>query len=747
MSKTNDDNWVKISLNHSEFKKLKVDEINTIEEEKNPIVSQLSQDIHNSNPSPYLLSGYRGAGKTTLMRKVEAELESRISLKEKRILFVYVSIPKYQDINHILRKISRSIYKAMSDYELKHEEFKFDKEVKDKIELLYIKTFYQVTDSYRTFEKSNKQYSFSSDFNIQKFLTLVSPSILLLFYSLFNITKFNFPTYITLLLVVFSITWLSFALKINYKFTKDNQNEKEELIKKLYDNEIAEEELLEALSEICKEINMVLILDEIDKIEKDEDVDILINELKPLMLSEYIYTVLVTGQNLYYQYYLANSKDNAVISSLFSKVVHVPILNVTKFEKLLRDVFSGVESNHENLLRNYIKSKIFESNRIPRRLFNLMHQDIIWEENQAKIRINLNQKEYLKWNSEVFDIITSIEEQILDQGYTDGIKDFILNQLHNWVKKIISLDSGFTKMIILSTSIEEKHPLKDFNALEEFLDSLINKLLDSKKIILESTDTDEEIYRLNYTKELIKGMKGKSNSYEIEKMYYLREMIEKIYLNTNKAENINIDEDNKTTEEKLYDLNIFDTSLVSNNISFKSSDLVRDILNVLKFDEKNITKANLNKVNILKYNLLEEYVYYLIRKYLDKEFLVKQEGTKRSNIMFDIMASDENHTFLFEIKLIKNKSAAKSTLINEILRFEKFMEKNLFSNNEINLGILIFIEEAIFEKDEKQILSFVNNQLEQYKEFINVKIISDFNYIQVKELLDEMNNKRKVILE
>ena len=159
MSEINDEKWVKISLNHNEFKKLKVDELNTSEKENNPIVTQLSQDIHNSNPSPYLLSGYRGAGKTTLMKKVQAELESQNCKEEKRILFVYVSIPKYEDINHILRKISRSLYKTILEYEIKHDKYKFDEGIKKKVKMLYIKTFYQVTDSYKKLEEPSKPYS------------------------------------------------------------------------------------------------------------------------------------------------------------------------------------------------------------------------------------------------------------------------------------------------------------------------------------------------------------------------------------------------------------------------------------------------------------------------------------------------------------------------------------------------------------------------------------------------------------
>lgn len=758
----NKERCIKVSVNFEEFKRLKVfsNENNNNTDYSGSIVSQLSQDIHNSNPAPYLLSGYRGVGKTTLIKKVEKELKKLSVDEDKTRIFVYVSIPKYQDITLILRKISRALYKSILEYEEKHTNFQFDEKIKSKVEMLYMKTFYEVTDSYKIMNKLENQVTLSSELNVKKFLNSIIPPAAVFLVSL---SSLNISMKVGIISSVISAIWLALEAKTSYKYSNSRQKEKEDVIKRLYDNEIAEVELIEVLKEINNDISVVLVLDEIDKIEKDDEVSTLVNELKPLMLSEYVYTVLVTGQNLFYQYHLANSKDNAVISSLFSKVVHVPILNINIFEKMVGGIFENVEKKNEDLTKYYLKNKIFEANRIPRRFFSLIQQDIEWDSNKAYININPEQSYYLKWNSEVFDIITNIEDELKDEyEYSEGIVDFLLNQLYNWVKKIISSGTGFTKKTILMNSVEDSHPLKGYKALEEYLDNLLNQMLESNKIIKVESSEEEIKYQIKYNRELLKGMKGKSNSLEnehninyIDRVYSFIEMINKLY--TNLFEDGYVD-GNISIERKLIritTLNDRDGTLNQNygmNI-FQNHDLVEGMLSLInenfESDINQKLKINVGRVNQYKYALLEEYVFYLVKNYFPNEFKLHQYYKKYALYSTvnrsDIIATNGESTYLFEIKLTKNKKTVRLILKDALKGVDEILTQSSVDSKYMMLSIFIFIEEDILdEKEEIQILRNFKEQLKKYEKCLKVNLISDFSSKKIKGILGELDVSKEI---
>jgi len=72
------------------------------------VVNELVYDITNGKPTCYLISGYRGAGKSSFVRKIQQSIYA-----EKKVLFVYTSFAKYHSHNHLLRKLIRSLYQTL----------------------------------------------------------------------------------------------------------------------------------------------------------------------------------------------------------------------------------------------------------------------------------------------------------------------------------------------------------------------------------------------------------------------------------------------------------------------------------------------------------------------------------------------------------------------------------------------------------------------------------------------------------
>lgn len=104
-------------------------------------IAQLESQILHGNPACFLISGYRGAGKTSLIKKVQKRLE-----KEKNILFIYMNFSKFEKYALILRKMIREIYLSLSDKQNEYAELKRKHEDLIKtLELLYDRTFNEVS--------------------------------------------------------------------------------------------------------------------------------------------------------------------------------------------------------------------------------------------------------------------------------------------------------------------------------------------------------------------------------------------------------------------------------------------------------------------------------------------------------------------------------------------------------------------------------------------------------------------------
>src|SRR5687767_8714582 len=74
------------------------------------IVSDLVSDIKFGNPTCYLISGYRGAGKSSFVRKVES-----VAIQDHNsMLFVHVNFTRFKSQNYLLRKLIRAIYQAIT---------------------------------------------------------------------------------------------------------------------------------------------------------------------------------------------------------------------------------------------------------------------------------------------------------------------------------------------------------------------------------------------------------------------------------------------------------------------------------------------------------------------------------------------------------------------------------------------------------------------------------------------------------
>src|SRR5688572_29279836 len=69
------------------------------------------QDVIHGTPTCYLISGYRGAGKSSFIKKLEADTRR----KENKALFIYLNFAKHEERSILLRKLIRNFYLSFEE--------------------------------------------------------------------------------------------------------------------------------------------------------------------------------------------------------------------------------------------------------------------------------------------------------------------------------------------------------------------------------------------------------------------------------------------------------------------------------------------------------------------------------------------------------------------------------------------------------------------------------------------------------
>lgn len=381
------------------------------------------QDVINGNPTCYLISGYRGAGKSSFIKKLETD----IRLKDDKVIFIYLNFAKYEDRSIVLRKLIRNFY-------LSAEEKGFFKKLESKhkddliqFRELYERTFYEVSKN--TNEKKKDKTISTLGFKAR--LKDIILTVISLIFGVAILMGFDITQWCSWLLASAPLLAVFGYFTYETTSTKETTDTSEISKSMLYDDEIAEYYLIDLLKAFQGDLKPIFVLDELDKIKDDELAENLINELKPVMLSDLASFIVVAGQNLYYNYYSSQVKDDGILSSLFSKIHHVNLFTASKlrilFSKLIfEQEFTG---NEKLILDAYIDYLVFESKRIPRRFIILIRQNIVWQDNKAFLNIDKKLEE-LSIYSKILSKVEEIEEQaIASEDYQPAIHDYFSMQL------------------------------------------------------------------------------------------------------------------------------------------------------------------------------------------------------------------------------------------------------------------------------------------------------------------------------
>ncbi|MGR6898710.1 P-loop NTPase fold protein [Rummeliibacillus sp. BSL5] len=448
--------------------------------------TNLKNDLIYGNPSTYLISGYRGVGKTSFINALKKEVVSELkklendnnnNLVERKKIFINLNIGKYSSFANILRNIIREIYWGITNNEICKEILEEDPQLFVELKLIYDRTFENVEakDIKIELEENFKSYVISSDFKqlVLRMLIILSGSV-----SLVNFIKNNdWKTYFFSIILC-----VIFILRYEYSIKRMDSKTMEINRTTFYDDEVAEFQLTRIIKELYKSgIELVFIIDELDKLEKEEDIIALISELKPLMLSGYSNYLLISGQKMLYRYLMADVLDDNVFSSIFSRNIHIPLLNRKGFEEYFSSLIGhSINDNDNYVIKQYLDSNILLSNRILRKFISLIRNDMRFDGNgNSYIEIKAD-NEILKTNAKISEILYDVEKEIRDKtndNLEDGIRDFLISNLYIIIKNM-------KRIRPLSFEIENILKSKSFKD-DEFASAYISYLKGNAQLIID----------------------------------------------------------------------------------------------------------------------------------------------------------------------------------------------------------------------------------------------------------------------
>lgn len=512
-------------------------------EVKTSQIAGLIEDMTHGRRTSYLISGYRGSGKSSLIKKLQLDIEAAEANKpeaDAKTVFFFLDIPKYESRSIILRKIIRTFYAQLAEEkrnEPVYKKLQANENTNVKLEQLhdlYEKTFYDVSHevSKTKVKKKIKTYRYTLDY---KGLVTTIVSLVLFFTTVIGAligwdlgAIFESKTFTNILIAVLAALWATLrVLEHEQEHQREKTSVDARIKKSFYDDEIAEYYLKERLAALKDDIKPIFVLDELDKISEHTEIESVINDLKPLFLSGHASFIVVAGQTFFYHYFHSSRKDDHILSTLFSKVYHVELqtpasLRLT-FNTLSKVDKTGWTPEQFNYYDAFVDKLIFESRRVPRKFISIIRQNLKWKEKESWLDVDKELKDLAIYTTFINCLDVVDDKEISREDYPVGIKDLFRAQIYLKAGLIFGMGgSGFS----VNELLNDKDPLNPVDEslapqLKEYLKSLLRKLKEAGILGSKSDDANRKTiyFRKNYQAkqspdDMLDPVSGLLNEYE-----------------------------------------------------------------------------------------------------------------------------------------------------------------------------------------------------------------------------------------
>lgn len=389
-----------------------------------------------------LVTGYRGTGKSSLVHYALKEYEDK---NQKKFFVIYYNAARYKNYKSFLRRFVRELYFVMNS----------KGSASDQLKKMYYQTFYDIKEYHRqehleherAIRKRKAEIEASGEFDLKALGNSVA-----------EVVKYSFPVGFivkfmngSLSAVMGGVIWVAATIwsscskagiKLKCKEDRTKEQEEEEtqnsgeMIETLYDKEIAEHYIFDELQNINneKEENLIVVLDELDKVE-DEELDKIFHDLKPLFLSCDCNFILIAGRNMDRYLFKAQKDTDNIAKTIFTNKVYIPLSTVQDMMEFAEQFFckEKEEFYSDEKLQYYCKQKIFESRGVKRAFINAVISESKWDE---KDKPYVEVADTIK--KEKLELLTAFEkiEDLIGQEYTGPKKDELLQCTYSWIENM-----------------------------------------------------------------------------------------------------------------------------------------------------------------------------------------------------------------------------------------------------------------------------------------------------------------------
>jgi hypothetical protein len=620
-----------------------------------PLVNDLTlkQEILYGNPAAFIISGYRGAGKTSFIHNLEAIVKE----ENKNIIFVKCNVSKEETKTNLLRKLTRGLLGEVQEQKTTKKTLKKfrNRKLKLELDLLYKRTFHDVNEITKNTNEiiKNRQVRL----NLIVLLITLVPVIAYIFNQEFiDIFKETFSVDLKGVIGTSTLMVLLSYVFVRRKINKD-LNEIE--FKTLYDDEIAEIKLIESIDKL-KDLGIkpIFVIDELDKIDVEDQLEKLIGELKPIILYGNATFILVTGQKLYYQLEKSKYLDDAILPNMFMHPYHVPLLDRTDFKKLFEKIVVNERENYNSIYNDYLSSLILKSNRSPRKFINLIRNELIWEADKAFIKIPKFHIKTYQTYSKILDSLDSLLKRENITYYSLAQQDFIITQLHICINKIVNKGIGYfekTDILQIDDETKKKYPDGYWERVENLAELLIGEF--DKAEILEF-NTESQQYTLKQYKDqlnqadleiLIRQFMGDFQKFE----YFISGIYEEIFRDSNK----------KQLTVKRMVMELVKKNVVKNNEKLNRILELRNQVahrSVEVGHQINDIREAQRDISFIRMALISDLTYYVIKTMLETKGYEVTSVSDTGDDGYDIIAIHANpeiSNFIFDIRVINKVSS------------------------------------------------------------------------------------------
>ncbi|SDB56224.1 KAP family P-loop domain-containing protein [Pseudobutyrivibrio sp. YE44] len=368
-----------------------------------------------------LVSGFRGTGKSVFVDYAMKECA-----ENKDVIVVRFNSMKYDSYQSFLRQSIRELYLSIKDKPIKKNNKTYDK---TELQKLYLSTFYDVKEMSDMVKNNSKSLSDTLE-NSLSINRDVSVNEILLLILATAVSKGFWGKIITFGLAILGKVGLSYCANRSLKseLSESVDNSYSFKCESVYDDEISTyyfEEELRKLKKAGK--NIILVIDELDKLENTEVADIL-RDLKPLLLSDFCNAVLVGGINFEEELYRGKAGMNSVGTGIFNRRFYMPLASMKDLVSIGRKMMDDeLDEEDDKVYLDFFKIKAIESRGVKRSFVNSIISSARGVDKLFYVEGEI--ENYVIEHRDLLGYYDTIEvfEDIMAQTYTDA--DYLISDV------------------------------------------------------------------------------------------------------------------------------------------------------------------------------------------------------------------------------------------------------------------------------------------------------------------------------